>query len=454
MVGHHKGKDQGNLFHPALSDFIDPEHPLVELSERIPWDDLEEELSVHYSHTGRASKPIRLMVGLLILKRTEDLSDENVVARWVQNPYYQFFCGETHFQWEFPCEPSDLVHFRHRIGEEGVERIFQLSVDMNGNDANRDELTIDSTSHTKDVTYPTDVKLAERIAEKCWSIRDQEGLYLRQSYTRKIKACMQESFFGHHPQRKKKAQKARKKLRTYSGRLVRDVRRKLPPDRLEEYEEELTFYERVLSQKKHDKNKIYSIHEPHVACIAKGKAHPKYEFGSKVSIAMTTSTGVIVGVKNFTGNPHDTKTIEPTLEHAKRIMNRDDIREVTGDRGYRGRSWVGDTRINNPYNSKGRTEYEKKKYRRKFRRRAAIEPIIGHVKRDHRMARNHLKGEVGDTINAMMAAAGFNFRRVLAKIGAEILVLFRKWGYILKNFLIIFKPKASVLIGSSLGRGF
>ncbi|MFB6258272.1 MAG: IS5 family transposase, partial [Flavobacteriales bacterium] len=427
MLGRNDDKEQRDLFHPALEDFIDPEHPLVRMAERIDWGALESEFEGLYSATGRPSKPVRLMAGLLILKRTEDLSDEEVVARWVRDPYYQYFCGETHFQWEFPCEPSELVHFRQRIGEEGVERIFRLSVDLNDDDADKDELIVDSTAQLKDITFPTDAKLAQKIAERCWAVRDKEGVQLRQSYTRTVKQLMKDQHFGHHPKRKKKAIKARKRLQTIAGRLIRDLRRKLPEERLSEYEEQFTFYEQILSQKKHDTQKIYSLHEPHVACIAKGKAHPKYEFGSKVSFAITPGTNVIVGVKNFTGNPHDSKTLEPTIEHAEDVLGRTSFREVTGDRGYRGKSWVRGARINTPHNSKGRTPYEKRKYRKKFRRRAGIEPLIGHVKHDHRMARNYLKGEVGDSINAMMAAAGFNFRKALAKVAEDVFVLLRKW---------------------------
>jgi IS5 family transposase len=176
MLGREQGKGQRDLFRPALKDFIDPEHPLVLLSEEVPWDDLESEFESLYSETGRPSKPVRLMAGLLILKRTEDLSDEEVVARWVRDPYYQYLCGETHFQWEFPCEPSELVHFRKRIGEEGVERIFQLSVELNGEDADRDELIVDTTAQEKDITFPTDAKLAKKVAEQCWTIRDRENV--------------------------------------------------------------------------------------------------------------------------------------------------------------------------------------------------------------------------------------------------------------------------------------
>lgn len=426
MLGREQGKGQRDLFRPALKDFIDPEHPLVLLSEEIPWDDPESEFESLYSGTGRPSKPVRLMTGLLILKRVEDLSDEEVVARWVRDPYYQYLCGETHFQWEFPCEPSELVHFRKRIGEEGIERIFQLSVELNGEDADRDELIVDTTAQEKDITFPTDAKLAKKVAEQCWAIRDRENVRLRQSYTRTVKHLMKEQHFAHHPRRKKKAKRARKRLHTLARRLVRDIRRKLPEERLAHYAEKLDLFEQVLDQKKHDSRKIYSLHEPHVACIAKGKAHPKYEFGSKVSLAITPGTNVIVGVQNFKGNPHDSKTLEPTIAHAEEVLDKDGFREVTADRGYRGKKELRGARINTPDNSKGRTPYEKRKYRKKFRRRAGIEPLIGHVKHDHRMARNYLKGEEEDTINALMAAAGFNFRKVLAKLAEEVFVLLPK----------------------------
>jgi IS5 family transposase len=313
-------------------------------------------------------------------------------------------------------------------------------VDVHGDDADQKDLLVDTTAHVKDITYPTDAKLAKKVAEGCWRIRDEEDVSLRQSYTRTVKQLMKDQHFAHHPKRKRKARKARKRLENIAGRLLRDLRRKLPEERLALYEEKLGLYERVLAQKKKDKQKIHSLHEPHVACIAKGKAHPKYEFGAKVSLATTAETNVIVGVQNFKGNPHDSRTLEPTIEHAERMLGKAGFRSAICDRGYRGKKELRGARIDTPNTAKGRTPYEKRKYRKRFRRRAAIEPLIGHVKHDHRMARNFLKGESGDHINALMAAAGFNFRKALAKIAEEFWSLYRK---LLQSF--IFPSRAFTL---------
>lgn len=417
---------QTNLYRPVLKQLINPRDALALLSDKIPWKKLEKDFEQYYSHTGTPAKPVRLMAGLLILKQLYNLGDETVVKEWVHNPYFQYFCGESEFQWSFPCAPSDLVHFRNRIGKKGIEKIFEVSVHLQGKDAHSKEIVVDTTAQEKNITYPTDVKLAVKVINKCVKIAGKESVTLRQSYTRTTKKLMLMQRYVHHPKNRKKAASAKRKLKTIAGRLVRELKRKLNEETLTAYRNELDLFEKVLAQKQQDKNKIYSLHEPDVSCIAKGKVAKKFEFGSKVSVAMTKDTNVVVGVVNFTGNPHDSKTLESTLEQISSILKKDP-QAVIADRGYRGKTKINQTQIIIPKPlSKTASAYRKAKTRKRFRRRAAIEPVIGHLKSDFRMSRNFLKGVKGDHINALMAGAAWNFRRVLRKIEQTVLWLIIK----------------------------
>jgi len=190
MKGKSPDPNQLSFYNQRLADQLNPKHPLYRLADQIPWDYFEKEFAKHYSHTGRSAHPVRLMVGLLILKQLRNLSDEGVVERWVENGYYQFFCGETFFQWDFPCHPTDLVYFRKRIGEKGVERLLQVSIDLHGAKSQEREILIDSTVQEKNITFPTDTKLYRKIADKCVSIAGKEGVELRQTYSRTIKALL------------------------------------------------------------------------------------------------------------------------------------------------------------------------------------------------------------------------------------------------------------------------
>lgn len=356
------------------------------------------------------------MVGLLILKQLRNLSDEGVVERWVENGYYQFFCGETFFQWDFPCHPTDLVYFRKRIGEKGVEKIFQVSIDLHRAKAKEREILIDSTVQEKNITFPTETKLYKKIAEHCVAIAEKEQTELRQTYRRTIKGLMLAQRFRNHPKNYKKAVKAQRKLKTIAGRLMRDVERKLPADRFSRYSGLFKIFDQVMTQERTSTDKVYSIHEPQVYCIGKGKDHKKYEFGAKASIAVTKNHGIIVGAVSHRKNVHDSKTLVDIISQSSELRGQCPEFAIC-DRGYRGKSKVGDTRILIPKPSgKKVTAYQKQKARKRFRKRAGIEPIIAHLKSDFRMMRNFLKGSAGDSINLMLAAAAFNFRKWMREV--------------------------------------
>jgi len=408
------------MFSSTLKQILNPRHTLVLLAEEIPWHELEGHYKHLYSGTGMPGKPIRLMVGLLILKQLKDISDEEVVKQWVQNPYFQYFCGESEFRWGIPCDPSDLTHFRNRIGKDGFDKILEISISIQPESKQSKSkrhivkaVVLDTTAQEKNITYPTDVKLHKKIIETCQRIAKKEGITLRQSYKRTLKKLMLAQRFSQHPRNRKKANKAKRKMRTIAGRLIRELERKLSQEQIPIYISRLKLYRKVLDQKKLDKNKVYSLHEPTVACIAKGKVAKKFEFGSKVSVAISKEGNIVLGIVNYAGNPHDSKTIEDTLKKVEQLTGQK-VEEAIVDRGYRSKKKINDTQIVLPDPLKATaTGYQKWKMRKRFRRRAAIEPIIGHLKNSYRMNRNYLKGEQGDVINAVMAGAAFNFKRWL-----------------------------------------
>lgn len=427
MKGKSPNQNQKNLFRPILIEIINPNDPLVILGNSIDWASFEKDFAELYSNTGMPGKPVRMMVGLLILKQMFNHGDETLMPVWVQNPYYQYFCGESEFQWQFPCDPSDLSHFRKRIGAKGVEKIFSQSVKIHKvSEKECEDVIVDTTVQEKNITFPTDTKLQFKIIEKCNKIAKQEGVELRQTYTRTLKKLRIMLRFSNHPKRRKQARKAQRKIKVIAGRQLRDLTRKLPQEVYEQHRALFEMFEKVLTQTKTSKNKIYSTHEPETACIAKGKLHKPYEFGSKVSFAMIPKRNIIVGVVNFKGNPNDTTTLVPTLDACKSQSGLS-FKNVIVDRGYKGHTKIGETKVILPGKVNPAKYWEKQKIRKKCRSRAAIEPIIGHIKTDCRMYRNYLKGSIGDQMNAILAASAMNFRQYLKKIKEDFLFALGKF---------------------------
>jgi IS5 family transposase len=390
------------------------------LANQIDWQVFEEAFSRYYSvRMGAPAKPIRLMVSLLILKQLRNLSDESVVEQWSENSYFQYFSGEDYFSSNTPCVATELVEFRKRIGEAGIELIFKESIRVNGKDGKDDTLSADTTVQEKNITFPTDDKLYKKIINKCQKMADEHGLELRQSYRFTVKKLSIIQRLKRCKGGEAKARKASKKIKTIAGRLARELERKLPADALNKLGTELSLYKKVLGQKRSDSNKIYSLHESEVKCFSKGKEHKKYEFGSKVSILSTQRTGVVVGALNFTETIHDSKTLAPALEQYTRLTG-SEAKAVYVDRGYPGVKKIGNTEICMP---KTQTNMAASK-RKKHRRRSAIEPVIGHLKQDYRMRRNFLKGCFGDAVNVMLAAAAMNFKRVMNKWKQQLFLFF------------------------------
>ena len=413
MLGKIKPTIQQDLFKTRLTDLINLSHPLVKLADELSWDKMESEFQDLYSDKGRPSIPIRKIAGLLLLKSMFNESDESVVERWIENPYWQYFTGEEFFQNRQPFDPSEFVHFRKRLKESGLEFLLSQTVALHPRAKFEKEVQIDTTVQEKNITFPTDAKLAKKVIDNCVKIAEKEGVKQRQTYKRVSKQHLRDAYFGHHPKRMKNAIAARKKLRTIAKRLVRELERKLPEFLKERYEKEFELYKKVLTQERHSKDKIYSLHEPQTACIAKGKAHKAYEFGAKIAVVRGRETGVVTAVKRFSGNPHDSKTLQESLDQSERVRkNIGGTRPVKAstDRGFRGVKEVGSTQIIIPKNTKESTKYKQEVARKRFRARAAIEPTIAHLKRNHSLGLNFLKGVAGDIHNALLAGIGYNLK--------------------------------------------
>jgi IS5 family transposase len=397
-----------------ITDQLNSNHPLLALGRAINWAVLDEFFSPLYSHLGRAAKPTRLMSGLLILKQLHDLSDEAVVAQWQMNPYYQVFCGEACFQTRLPCHSTELVKFRQRIGEEGVRKIFAMSIALHGAAAEESVVLVDTTVQEKAITYPTDTKLAIKIINRLNKLAKKHGIKQRRTFVKEVRALRLACRHFRHARRRSKARKALKRLRTIAGVLLRELQRTLPDTVLQQETDRFELYEKVLAQQPKDKNKIYSLHESDIYCIGKGKDHKPYEYGRKASVVATLESQVIVGVASHDEHVHDSKTLDAALDSANE--NRETpITSAVVDRGYRGCKRKVEAEVILPgVPLKKDDEKERQRKRRLCQKRSAIEPIIGHLKHDFRLARNWLKGSQGDAINLLMAASAWNFRKWMA----------------------------------------
>jgi len=407
------GTHQISFLMPTLGAQLDPRQPLKQLAEKLPWAEFEQAFGRYYSADGRPAKPVRLMVGLLLLKQMFNQGDETVVAAWVQNPYWQYFCGMQEFQWQVPCDPSDLVYFRQRIGEAGVQRILQASAQLHGPAAQEAEVVVDTTVQEKNITHPTDTKLTHKIIRRCWQLADRNGVKLRRRYRKAVRAGVMAQRWRRDLKKRKAAHRALRKMKVIAGRLIRELERKLPAVVREEQRENFALYRQVLRQQLSDRNKIYSLHEPQVYCLSKGKEHKKYEFGSKASVVMTKSAGVIVGAVAHAENLYDGDALRPALQQTKTITGQQPVKAIV-DRGYRGRKEVDGTEVLLPGKPKpGQSKSVSARLRARFRRRAAIEPVISHLKHQYRLARCFLKGFAGDQVNLLLAAVAWNLRKWL-----------------------------------------
>ena len=408
-----------DLFRHRLDTMLDSRHALCRLAALIDWEGFDAGFGRLYRERGRPGKPTRLMVGLSYLKHAFDLSDEEVVARWVENPYWQWFCGFEYFQHAAPIDPSSLTRWRARVGAEGMERLLAETVRAGLESgtvepSSLERVTVDTTVQPKAITHPSDARLYLRALDTLVRQAKRRGVALRQSHTRLAKrACRKAGRYAHARQFKRMRREI-KRLKTYLGRVQRDVSRKTagrPEER--HFARLLPLVERLLAQQRHDKGKLYALHAPEVVCIAKGKAHKKYEFGCKVAVATTNREGFAVAAKAFPGNPYDGHTLAQTNEQIVRVSGVEPTRYYA-DKGYRGHDYDKPERVFISGRRRGLTPTMK----RELRRRSAIEPMIGHMKTDGRLGRNYLLGHAGDAVNALLCAAGHNLRLILNHLRA------------------------------------
>jgi len=413
-----------DLFRSRLDQIIDLRHPLVKLARETDWAFLEKTFGAAYTDgPGQPPLPTRLMAGLIILKYTHNLSDEALCERWVENPYYQYFCGEEFFQHELVLDRSSLSNWRKRMGEEKVRALLQESLSVATKTgavkpAQLCEVIVDTTVQPKNVMFPTDARLLNRAREILVRLAKTSGVDLRQSYARVGKLALIRHQRYAHAKQFKRANRALKKLRTYLGRVIRDVARKIEGDAwLEEmvFGPVLSLARRVRDQHSHQRGpKVYSLHAPEVECIGKGKAHRPYEFGVKVSVATTLAHAkggqFVTHVKALPGNPYDGHTLKTVIPDMEALVGNTIERAFT-DKGYRGHNAPPDYKFR--VFIAGQRRRMTPKIKREMRRRSAIEPVIGHMKAEHRMGRNYLWYRQGDAINAVLAAAGYNFSLLL-----------------------------------------
>ena len=407
-----------DLFRARLESIIDPRHELVRLGVLIDWAGFDDGFGRFYCPAGRPALPTRLMVGLCYLKHTFDLSDEALIERWCENPYWQQFCGFELFQHRPPCDPTSLVRFRKRIGPDGMERLLAETVRA-GLDSGAvrptslERISVDTTVQPKAIAHPVDSRLYHKALEVLVRQAKRAGIRLRQSYLRLARrARHQVQRYGHARQFRRMRREVRR-LRTFLGRVYRDVGRKIAGDaELERrFARLLGLVERLLRQIRTTSPKLYSLHAPEVQCFNRGKANRRYEFGAKVGIAATNREGFLLAARAFDGTPYDGHTLAATLDQVVRTGGVAPAR-IYVDRGYRGHDHAGPGEVL----IAGRTRGLTATMRRELRRRNGLEATIGHAKDDHRMGRNFLLGTIGDAINALAAACGYNLRRILAAL--------------------------------------
>jgi IS5 family transposase len=412
-----------DLFRSRLDQIIDLNHALVKLAKVIDWRFLEEKFGAAYTDKpGHPPLPTRLMAGLAILKHTYNLSDEGLCDRWVENPYFQFLCGEEFFQHRLVFDRSSLTRWRQRMGEEKLLALIQESLAVAARtEALRPKdlarVVVDTTVQPKAVMFPTDARLIHRARERLVRLAQKLGVNLRQSYRRVGKFALIKHQRYAHAKQFKRAKRALRRLRTYLGRVMRDIGRKTASNEelRQAFVRPLYLAERVLSQDRHQRGrKVYSLHAPEVECIGKGKAHKPYEFGVKVSVATTVAHSAggqfVTHAAALPGNPYDGHTLAKIIPAMETLLG-NVLDRIVADAGYRGHNAPPEHRfqVYTAGQKRGVTEAIK----RDFKRRAAIEPVIGHLKDDHRLGRNYLAHAAGDAINAVLAAAGYNFRRLI-----------------------------------------
>lgn len=432
MKPHKTDTAQSELFKNRLSNQLNPKDPLILLAGQINWSFFEEEFgSLYKSGAGQPPKPVRLMVGLMLLQHMHGLSDEQVVHQWVQNPYWQYFCGYDYLQWELPSDPSSLTRWRNRLGEENLEKILAetiVTAVKTETVASKDlqKVIADTTVMEKNISFPTDSKLLNRAREQLVKLAADCGLKLRQTYARVGKFTALKAGKYAHAKQFKRMRKEVKKLKNYLGRTVRDIDRQIHDslDLQVAFADLLGKSKQLLSQEKKSKDKLYSLHAPEAYCISKGKAGKPYEFGCKVSLVLTHKQGLALSSQALHENQYDGHTLDNSLKKAEELAQTS-IEQAFVDKGYKGHGVEG-KQVYISGQKRGMTRTLKNQ----LKRRSAIEPHIGHMKSEGKLRRNYLKGAIGDALNALLCAIGHNMRLIWRKIRSLFILI---WIYLLGN---------------------
>lgn len=414
-----KKDGQLKLFEQRLDQLVNKNHKLIKLSERVDWKRFEDKFGELYcADNGRPGIATRLLVGLTYLKYLHDLSDREAVEVWVENPYWQYFCGEEYFQHEPPCHHANLSKWRKKIGEKGAEELLEESLavakDMGLLKLSYlKELYVDTTVQEKNIKYPSEANLLHRAKCKLVKLSKQRGIKLRQNYNRVAKILMIKAHRYAAAQQWNRARKAIRKLRTILGRVVRDIERKVQEADQPYFSELIELSNRVLSaHREKGKDRILSLHEPHVQAIAKGKMYKRFEFGNKVSVVITRKRGFVLGCKSLKGNPFDGHTLQEALDDMKERVGAKFFAQVGVDLGYRGHGIKEGFAVYHP-----KLKRLDKQERLFIRARSKVEATISMLKRCYRLGRNYLKGKLGDILNALFSGAAYNFGIALRSSG-------------------------------------
>ncbi len=446
-----------DFFRARLDGMVDPRHPLAVLAQRMPWAQIESSLAPLFARKARSGKlmadadlfgttayvaaggvsragrprlPIRLMVSLLYLKHAFNESDESVCERWSENVVWQLFSGMEYYQAKLPCDATQIGRFRRVLGEAGVEQLLKTTIETAlaikaVKKPEFERVIVDSTVQEKAIAHPTDSRLLEVAREKIVRLAQRAGLKLKMTHEREGRTLRRRAGGYAHAKQFKRLRQVLRRQRTILGVLLREVRRKmttLPQAAQAQLDVWLQRAERIHAQRPSDKNKLYALHAPEVECIGKGKARKPYEFGVKVSLAVTHKGGLMVGARSFPGNPFDGHTLAAQLEQTGTLLQDIGVtpKIAVVDLGYRGvDKEIAPVELIHRGKHKSLSQAQK----RWLKRRQAIEPLIGHTKQDHGMQRCWLKGSDGDALHAVLCAAGFNIRwlmrALLRQLGAS-----------------------------------
>ena len=450
-----------DFFRARLDAMIDLRHPLAVLATRLPWKVIEASLAPllakaarehsvpsgidllgfnsggivagGVSPAGRPRLPIRLMCSLLYLKHAFNLSDEALCERWAENVVWQYFSGMDYYQPCLPCDATQIGRFRTDIGEAGLETILKATIDTAIatkaiKPVEFERVIVDTTVQEKAIAYPVDARLLEIARHQIVKAAKACGIFLRQTFAKEGKQLRFKAGGYAHAKQFKRLKRVLRRQRTIVGILIREVRAKMvtgAADTNTNTNTKLTTLleraERIRAQQMKDKNKRYALHAPEVECISKGKARNRYEFGVKVSVAITHKQGLMVGTKRFVGNPYDGHTLKTQLAQSNGLIKAAgrSIKQAIVDLGYRG---VDKDNPGVDVVHRGRIKSMSQAEKKVLKRRQAIEPAIGHTKHDNRMIRCYLKGAMGDALHAISCAAGYNIRwlmRAITRLGLK-----------------------------------